>query len=344
MLDVGPANGFFSFEMEKRGGDVTAIDLGQKAEWDIVPHPYLDEAKFKVLVRENVAKVENAFWFGHKALNSKVRLIHGAVYDVPHLIAETDIALMSNVLQHFRDPFLAIQRVSQTVKETLIITETLWDEDPALINSASLRLIPRAEFPEVNHSWWQVTPTLIMELVKLLGLPDVKCEFHEQRFNGTGSDLSARMVKHFTVTARRPRPLNATTAGLFSLKFAPEFHPAEQDNGRTWRWASKENSSIQLVYTGETETSIALSFGLGTSHADSSVTVHLNGTPIWSGKKFYGVRPVYIPAAKIKPGINELSLISSHSLKPAGHDSDQRTRSVAVFDLSLCEGGASAQV
>ena len=27
VLDVGPANGYFSFEMEKRGADVTAIDL-----------------------------------------------------------------------------------------------------------------------------------------------------------------------------------------------------------------------------------------------------------------------------------------------------------------------------
>lgn len=69
VLDVGPANGFFSFEMEKRGAMVTAIDLGQKIPWDVVPHPYIDAETLSSKMRNNVSVVENAFWFAHRILN-----------------------------------------------------------------------------------------------------------------------------------------------------------------------------------------------------------------------------------------------------------------------------------
>src|SRR5262245_27409166 len=77
VLDVGPANGFFSFEMERRGAEVTALDLGVDSDWDAVPHPYLDKASVRAHLRENVRRVENAFWFAHQKLESRVRLLHG---------------------------------------------------------------------------------------------------------------------------------------------------------------------------------------------------------------------------------------------------------------------------
>lgn len=203
VLDVGPANGFFSFEMERRGATVVAIDLGQEADWDAVPHPGVDMASLKKTLRNNVRIVENAFWFAHKRLNSTVRLVYGSVYDTPKLVDKVDIALMSNVLQHFRDPFLAIEQVAKVVNETMIITESLWVDDDNFNASASMRLIPRVTVAHCTHSWWQTSPSLVTEILKLLGYPTVKCEFHKQRFNGTPEDKGMRLVPHFTVTGTR---------------------------------------------------------------------------------------------------------------------------------------------
>src|SRR5262245_32198911 len=111
-LDVGPANGFFSFEMARRGADVTALDLGPDGTWDAVPHPYVDPGIIGANLRENVRRVENAFWFAHRAIGSKVKLQYGSVYDAPAVIQPVAIGLMGNVLQHLRDPFLAIERVA----------------------------------------------------------------------------------------------------------------------------------------------------------------------------------------------------------------------------------------
>jgi SAM-dependent methyltransferase len=110
VLDVGPASGFFSFEMEKRGAEVVAIELGKEADWDAVPHPDIDGAFLRDALRDSVRLIENAFWFTHELLKSNVRLIYGSVYDTPNLINKVDVALMGNVLQHFRDPFRAIEQ------------------------------------------------------------------------------------------------------------------------------------------------------------------------------------------------------------------------------------------
>jgi SAM-dependent methyltransferase len=203
VLDIGPANGFFAFEMEKRGATVVAIDLGNDADWDAVPHPGVEMASLKEILRNNVRLVENAFWFAHKRLNSKVQLVYGSVYDTPKLIDRVDVALMSNVLQHFRDPFRAIEQVTKVASETMIITESLWVDDDNFMANPMMRLIPTVTVPDCNHSWWQVSPSLVIEILRLLDYPHIKCELHKQRFNGPPEDRRMRLIPHFTIIGTR---------------------------------------------------------------------------------------------------------------------------------------------
>jgi hypothetical protein len=39
VLEVGPASGFFSFELEKRGAEIVVVDVGDERAWDFVPYP-----------------------------------------------------------------------------------------------------------------------------------------------------------------------------------------------------------------------------------------------------------------------------------------------------------------
>src|SRR4051812_28825628 len=39
VLEIGPASGFLTFELEKRGASVVAVDLGGERVWDFVPYP-----------------------------------------------------------------------------------------------------------------------------------------------------------------------------------------------------------------------------------------------------------------------------------------------------------------
>ena len=203
-LDVGPANGFWSFEMERRGAKVTALELGPGDDWDAVPHGGKPTSGLGENLKANVEEVHDQFKTCHAANNSNVKVVRGSAYNTPSLIHSVDIALMGNILQHLRDPFLAIERVSQVVKKRIIISESIWTGDAEFLNTARLQLIPRHYAPDINHSWYQVAPPFVGEVLQILGFSNLKCEMHEQKFNGTSVDPYPRMVQHFTYSADRP--------------------------------------------------------------------------------------------------------------------------------------------
>ena len=326
--------------MEKRGGIVTAIDLGQDAPWDVVPHPYLDEETLVSNMRRNVRKVENAFWYCHRALHSKVQLVYGSVYDVPKVVKPVEIALMSNVLQHFRDPLMAIQRVAQVVTETLVITETLWHDEPGFVDSAAIRLIPRSETPEVCHSWYQASPSFVMELVKLLGFPEMKCEVHDQQFNATSADFVPRKIKHFTVTARRPRPLAPAALAQLPVEYLAGFHAPERDDKRRWRWTSAQQAEITVTNLSDQEVAVSLAFGLASVTPSATVTLTANEAPVWQGTSFFGIRPVHVPSLTLRPGRTILRFSSTGAVAIQGTE-ESRPLCLKLFELTLCQPCAS---
>ena len=68
-------------------------------------------------------RVQNAFWYTHKALNSKAKVILSHVNDLPAEIGIYDISLMCTVILHLQNPFLGIQNILRHTKEKAIITE-----------------------------------------------------------------------------------------------------------------------------------------------------------------------------------------------------------------------------
>lgn len=202
-LDVGPANGFWSFEMERRGANVTAIELGPDDDWDAVPHGGEPGRELGGLLKNSVEVVHKDFWTCHAANKSSVKVRRGTAYTVPKLVGKSEVALMGNILQHLRDPFMALERVASVVKNRMIISESIWIDDPAFLDTARIQLIPRSHTPLVNHSWYQVSPVFVMEILKILGFEKQRCYMHKQKFTGTAVDPSPRMVPHFTVAADR---------------------------------------------------------------------------------------------------------------------------------------------
>jgi SAM-dependent methyltransferase len=315
VLDVGPANGFFSFEMEKRGAKVVALDLGKEADWDAVPHPDIDVAFLQGALRNNVRLVENAFWFTHKLLKSNVRLIYGSVYDTPNLINKVDVALMGNVLQHFRDPFRAIEQVAKVVGETIIITESLWFDDQSFVNSPSMRFLPSVAIPEINHSWWQMSPTLVAEILKMLNFQQIRWRRHKQRFNGTPLDKSRgfipRSIPHFTVTGAR--------TGNFRVAFAAGWHDEERNEECVWRWSSQKQASISIKMPIDEACRAQFAFELA-SLRNEDVQLYFNGSIVWQGEVTAIPQPIRLKELELNPGQNFLEISSANEPTKAGNN------------------------
>jgi tRNA (mo5U34)-methyltransferase len=104
-LDIGVRDGFFAFELERRGADVVAID-------------YLDPA-------------ETGFPVAKELLGSSVEYRVDNVYRLaPEVHGGFDLVLFLGVLYHLRDPLLALDRIWDVCREGgLLIVETqLLDE------------------------------------------------------------------------------------------------------------------------------------------------------------------------------------------------------------------------
>jgi tRNA (mo5U34)-methyltransferase len=117
-LDVGTHDGFWAFEMEKRGAsDVVGIDLDDPTQFDLRhPLPPVE------IAREQVANRRHAFEIAHRARKSKVRRTIISVYDVSSdAIGTFDFAFIGTLLHHLRDPVGALLALRRVVTGELIV-------------------------------------------------------------------------------------------------------------------------------------------------------------------------------------------------------------------------------
>jgi tRNA (mo5U34)-methyltransferase len=98
-LDVGTADGFWAFEMERRGAEVVALELPRMSDRDF-------PAGATRLLRERAdTPPGHRFELARRALDSKVELVRMRVYDIdPSALGEFDFVHVGDVLLHLRDP------------------------------------------------------------------------------------------------------------------------------------------------------------------------------------------------------------------------------------------------
>ncbi len=113
-LDVGTRDGFWAFEMERRGAaEVVAIDLDDPEELDFPePRPELAPA-----TRESLERRESAFHIAHRALGSNVERRDLSVYDLsPAEAGRFDFAFIGTLLLHLRNPVDALAAIRRVLK------------------------------------------------------------------------------------------------------------------------------------------------------------------------------------------------------------------------------------
>lgn len=213
VLDVGAANGFLSFHMEKAGAEVVSYDLSEEHSWDIVPYSGIDLAALDVQRRQHLRAINNGYWLAHRSHASRARMVHGTVYTIPEAIGPVDIAVFGAILLHLRDPFRALHNGLRLAGETAIVTELLPRRysylrrlGPALIKRLGLpmMLLPRQAQMSPVDGWWILPPAIVQEYLRILGFGDSTVSYHDQIFRG-----EKRLV--YTVVARRTGPTTPLT-------------------------------------------------------------------------------------------------------------------------------------
>ena len=172
-LDVGTADGFFAFELERRGAaEVVALDI---TSWSAVDSlPGIDLSTRPWSGREH-------FDIAHAALNSSVQFVEGNVYELSPAVAGIfDVVFCGSLLLHLMNPLRALTGIRSVTRELAII-ETTHDRElearapdiPALRfgareleSSAGLRL------GDGCHYWW-MNRTAVTEMMIYAGFASV---------------------------------------------------------------------------------------------------------------------------------------------------------------------------
>ena len=115
-LDVGTYDGFWAFEMERRGAEVVAIDLDwdRDFDWPAVRRP----ERFPDGPRGPT------FQLAKEVFGSNVERHNLSVYDAtPERLGTFDIVFCGSVLIHLRDQVLAIERIASLCRGTFVSVE-----------------------------------------------------------------------------------------------------------------------------------------------------------------------------------------------------------------------------
>ena len=202
VLEVGTANGFVCFELERRGARVVSVDLPALATYDTRPAANVHDIE---TMRLGVERIRNAYWLAHSLFSASARVVYSHVNDLPEELGRFDVVVLANVLQHCRTHGCRDQR--QPFADRVVITESDWIH--AERDDVARMTLFGGPSP---FSWFQVTPFLLTTLLSELSYDDQDVSRHEQRLmedvdyeegRGKPRRWDGRLVPHFTVVARR---------------------------------------------------------------------------------------------------------------------------------------------
>jgi tRNA (mo5U34)-methyltransferase len=168
VLDIGPADGFFSFEAEKRGAErVLAIDIDTFQDWDIKAFAKgVRQTEVEKLKTQDKYALSHKFGFdlARGILKSKIERRVVNIYELsPKAIGKFDIVMCLSLLVHLRDPIKALENISSVTKDMLILVTTITELCPDK---------PIAHLPgKEGHigSWWLPNMCCLKNMLEICG-------------------------------------------------------------------------------------------------------------------------------------------------------------------------------
>jgi tRNA (mo5U34)-methyltransferase len=146
-LDVGTFNGFWAFEMERRGArEVIGIDVLDPYVWE---WPADSEQSTIHAIARRTARGDG-FELARRCLRSSVTRLDLSVYDLdPAQTGTFDVVYLGSLLIHLRDPVRALASIRRVCSGTLIVVDGI--DLPLTLRSPRL---PVARLDARGRPWW----------------------------------------------------------------------------------------------------------------------------------------------------------------------------------------------
>jgi len=167
VLDVGAWDGFWSFEFERRGAQVTAVDIDRLTDTDFPP--VLRDA---VVEDDLDQRLGGGFEIARRALGSKIQRIAKSVYDLdPAELGTYDLVHFADVSLHLERPLEAFRRIRSVTGRRAMIIDTY---NPDLDD-------PERTYTEyfggwTNAIWWAPSLNALGQMILDAGFSDVRLQ------------------------------------------------------------------------------------------------------------------------------------------------------------------------
>lgn len=164
VLDVATYDGFWAFEMERRGAEVWAIDLDRVSRVDLP-----DPARARLELEQVDAPMGMGFTLAARALGSGVHKVVTSVYDLdPDTHGRFDLVHVGDLLLHLRSPVQALAAVRAVTRGRLLVSDVF---DPSL--PSGRRLVEyRGGWDDLV--WWQPSLEALGQMVVDAGFSEVE--------------------------------------------------------------------------------------------------------------------------------------------------------------------------
>ncbi len=142
VLDIGAWDGWFTFEMERRGASVLAVDSAR----------------------------QETFFEAKKLLNSKAEyLVEDVCYLTSKDVGHFDIVLFFGVLYHLKHPLLALERLCELCTDTLCMDTLVIDEPARPEERPILEFYETTELGGQYDNWCAPNTSCLLAFVRTAG-------------------------------------------------------------------------------------------------------------------------------------------------------------------------------
>ena len=191
VLDVGAATGWNSFELERRGADVVAIDCVEFREFQTARELLGSHVEYRIL---DVDELSSA------------------------ILGRFDYVLFFGVLYHLRHPLLGLEKICVLTRETAFVESFVTDGD-----ACSLEFYETDELGGQIDNWWGPTTKCLGALCRSAGFARVRLEYTEN--NRAGLTCHRKWEPVAATTAAAPWLCSVVN----NRTHEPRFHPAKDE-------------------------------------------------------------------------------------------------------------------
>ena len=149
VLDIGAWDGWFTFEMERRGAEVTAVDCVNVPQFHQMHAIYKSRADYRLL----------------------------DAYDItPEILGQFDYVLFLGVLYHLKHPLLGLERVCAVTRDVAIVESYILPENQDPAAGPMLAFYESAELEDRADNWCAPNLACLLSMCRAAGFARVELQ------------------------------------------------------------------------------------------------------------------------------------------------------------------------